>query len=614
MFRIGIRDATAGLELVWFNYRKPYLSKLAKESQLLAYGSVTMNRGYRQMIHPEIRVVKEGRRVEGMGFHPIYPMIDGIPPSLLRSAVKRALEEYLPSLRDPLPADLILRQGFSGLRESIQNAHQPLTELSIEDLLAGTTPFHRRLLFDRFFLVLLTMAFRKKSREKGTRFRFSIHEKLGDAVAKFFPFRLTPDQERAIGDIITDFKSGKPMNRLLIGDVGCGKTAVAAVAAFLCTTNGAQAALMSPTQLLASQHMDYFASLSAKAGFRPVLLTSRLKKADRERIYEQVATGQHNLIIGTQSLIREDLVFSRLGLVIIDEQHRFGVRERALMDRKGNNPHQLIMTATPIPRTLAMTLYADLDISWIKGYPEGHRPVVTRIVEETEKRQVLDELTVRLSRGEQAMVICPVIQGSEETDLKNATQMTDRLRKILSPGYKVGMVHGRLSPEERELVMDRFRKGWTHLLVGTTVIEVGVHIPKATIMIIEHPERFGLAQLHQLRGRVGRGTEQGICFLMLPGTAMEKARERLEFLAHHQDGAEIAQKDLELRGHGEFIGTRQTGVGDLDIGEVLGEPELWSRAREEAQRLVDSDPELLFPENQVLRAFVDEMVKKPVDY
>ena len=614
MFRISIRDASAGVELVWFNYRRPYLSKLAEEPELLAYGVVTMNRGgYRQIIHPEIRVARERSQEDGMGLHPVYPTIDGIPSSILRSALSRAIEEHLPTLRDPLSTDLIHRLGLPSLGEAVQNTHQPQKALSIEELNACATPFHKRLLFDRFFLIMLTMAFRRKARERGTGFTFSIPEKLRDTLAKLFPFKLTSYQEKAISEILIDFKSGKPMNRLLIGDVGCGKTAVSAVAAYVCATNGAQAALMVPTQILASQHMDYFSTLSVKAGFRPVLLTSGLKKSGRNQAYEGIANGQYNLIIGTQSLISKELIFSRLGLVIIDEQHRFGVRERALMDRKGNHPHQLIMTATPIPRTLAMTLYADLDISWIGGYPEGRLPVVTRVVRETEKRKVLDELIERLSHGQQAFVICPVIQESEETDLRNAVEMADRLKKIFSPRFRVGLVHGKLSPEDREEVMDRFRRGLLHLLVGTTVVEVGVHVPKATVMIIEHPDRFGLAQLHQLRGRVGRGGEQGICFLMLSGTELEKAGERLEILVNNQDGAEIAQKDLELRGHGELIGARQTGLGDLDVGDVIREPELLIKAKEEAQRLIDWDPDLLLPENQILRAFVEEMLKKPVD-
>ena len=613
MFRIRIRDTSAGLELLWFNYKRPYLFKLAKEPELLAYGAISMNRGYRQMIHPEIKVAPKGSCVDGMGIHPVYPTIDGIPPSILRSVISKALEEHLSALKDPLPSDLIQRLALPSLPESIQNAHHPEDDLCLEELNSHSSRFQKRLLFDRFFLIMLTMAFRRKAREKGTGLTFSVPEKLEHGFARLFPFKLTRYQEKAISEILTDLKSGKPMNRLLMGDVGCGKTAVAAVAAYVCVKNNAQAALMAPTQILAIQHMDYLSGLSAKAGFRPALLTSSLKRSDRDQLYDGIANGQYNLIIGTQSLIREDLVFSRLGLVIIDEQHRFGVRERAMMDRKGTCPHQLIMTATPIPRTLAITLYADLNISWIRGYPQGRLPVVTRIVGEKEKRNVLDELMDRLSHGQQAFVICPVIQGSEEADLKNALEMADRLKRILSPRFRVGLVHGRLPPEEREAVMERFRRGSIHLLVGTTVVEVGVHVPKATVMIIEHPDRFGLAQLHQLRGRVGRGAEQGICFLMLSGTESEGARERLETLVNHQDGAEIAQRDLELRGHGELIGTKQTGLGDLDVGDVIREPELLMRAKEEAQRLVDSDPDLLLPESRMLRAFAEEMVRRPVD-
>ena len=613
IFRIGVRDARAGLELVWFHYKTPYLLKLARERELFAYGSISMNRGHRRMIHPDVKLVKEGARQDGMGIYPVYSAVDGIPLSVLKSAVSTALERHLPDLRDPLPPALVRRLGLPGLGEAIQEAHRPLSARSIEELNSGMTPFHKRLLFDRFFLIMLTMAFRRKAREKGTGFALAIPERLWDVLGRLFPFRLTSHQEMAISEILTDFRSGKPMNRLLVGDVGCGKTAVGAAAAFICAANLGQTALMAPTQILAIQHLDYFTTLSATAGFRPVLLTSGLRKSARNRICEGIANGQYNLIIGTQSLIREDLTFSRLGLVIIDEQHRFGVRERALMDRKGERPHQLIMTATPIPRTLAMTLYADLDISWIRGYPEGRLPVMTRIIGATEKRQVLDELIDRLSRAQQAFVICPVIQGSEETDLKDAMAMAYRLKKILSPRFRVGLVHGKLSPAEREDVMERFRRGSIHILVGTTVIEVGIHVPKATVMVIEHPERFGLAQLHQLRGRVGRGREQGVCFLMLSGRESDQARERLEILVNTQDGAEIARNDLELRGHGELIGTRQTGLGDLDLGDVVRESELLERAKDEARRLIDSDPDLLLPENQILRVFAEEMVQRPID-
>jgi len=432
-------------------------------------------------------------------------------------------------------------------------------------------------------------------------------------IEKSFPFKLTTHQKRAIEDIVTDFKKGKPMNRLLLGDVGCGKTVIAAVAAHICIRNNGQVALMVPTQVLANQHMEYFLSLSDGLGFRPVLLTGSLKAAERKEISAKIGNGEYNLIIGTHSLIQEKLSFYKLGLVIIDEQHKFGVRERALMDRKGENPHQLVMTATPIPRTLAITIYGDMDISTIKEYPEGHTPVVTQLVEEGRKRKVLETLKHRMSEGKQAFVICPVIEGSEDMDLKSAIETAEKLRKIFTPSFRVGLIHGQLSPDAREKVMDDFRKGLIDLLVGTTVIEVGVHVPGATIMIIEHPERFGLAQLHQLRGRVGRGSERGICYLIVSGNLSERAISRLKTLVENNDGFKIAQKDLELRGQGELIGMKQAGMGELDFMETMRESELLFKAKQEAERLIDSDPDLLHPENYRLKIMVESVLTKPLD-
>jgi ATP-dependent DNA helicase RecG len=403
------------------------------------------------------------------------------------------------------------------------------------------------------------------------------------------------------------------MSRLLMGDVGCGKTAVAAVAAYACTRHNGQAAVMAPTQVLASQHLEYFSGLSEKMGFRPALLTGMLKKREREDLCRKIRDGVCNLIIGTQSLIQEDLVFRNLGLVIIDEQHRFGVRERALIDRKGINPHLLVMTATPIPRTLAMTIYGDLDVSLIREFPPSHVPAIARLVPKTQKRKVFDFLRARLSQGDQAFVICPVIKDSEDLDLKNATDMAEKLAKILGHSYRVGLVHGRLPPQQREAVMAEFRAGQIHLLVGTTVLEVGVHVPRATVMIIEHPERFGLAQLHQLRGRVGRGSNRGVCFLMAAASLSENSLSRLKVLVDHDDGFEIARKDLEYRGHGELIGMKQTGLGELDLSEMMREPDLLLLAKEKTELLLDSDPELADPRNHALNRFVESILTKPID-
>jgi ATP-dependent DNA helicase RecG len=614
VFRIMIRDEGAGLELIWFNYKKPQLDAMAVQGNtLLAFGSVTWNRGRRQMVHPEVVKPAAGTAGEMLGFYPVYSSVEGLSSAMVRSLVMKALQGHLSSIIDPVPAELALALGLPSLEEALRSVHFPPKSCSITGLNAFQTEFHKRLLFDRFFLVMLTIAFRKRDRKRKTCLNLTLSSEKREAAAQFFPFTFTQDQTRAVQDILRDLSSGRPMSRLLMGDVGCGKTAVAAVAAYACVQNKNQAAIMAPTQVLASQHLEYFSGLPEKMGFRPVLLTGMLKKNEREEIHRKIKEGFHNLVIGTQSLIQEDLVFRDLSLVIIDEQHRFGVRERALADRKGTNPHLLVMTATPIPRTLAMTVYGDMDVSVIKEFPRGHVPATARLVAETGKREVFDFLRARLSQGDQAFVICPVIEESEELDLKNATDMAEKLAKVLRPPCRVGLVHGRLPPQQREAVMAEFRAGRIHVLVGTTVVEVGVHVPGATVMIIEHPERFGLAQLHQLRGRVGRGSDRGVCFLMAAAFLSENALSRLKVLVDHHDGFEIARKDLEYRGYGELIGMKQTGLGEMDLSEMMREPDLLFAAKEMADRLLDSDPQLADPSHRGLRSFVESILTRPID-
>jgi len=440
--------------------------------------------------------------------------------------------------------------------------------------------------------------------EKSPGIVFSIPRDLLSRVEKYFSFTLTDDQAKAVEAIIKDLKSGRPMNRLLQGDVGCGKTAVAVVAAYIGIGNRCQVALMAPTQILARQHQQYFSSLPAEMGFRPVLLTGALKSQARSEAREKILNGESNLIIGTQALIQKDLSFSRLGMVIIDEQHRFGVRQRALLDRKGTDPHLLVMTATPIPRTLGMTVYADMEMSIIKEYPKGHRPAETRLMHEGRKMEVYHMVRTRMSAGQQVLVICPVIEGSEDRDLKNALAMYSGLERIFKPRFRIGLIHGQLPASVKEQTIEDFRKGRYDLLVGTTVVEVGIHAPGATVVVIEDPERFGLAQLHQLRGRVGREKERGLCVLMVKKGLPEESLARLKVLAECHDGFEIAQRDLEIRGQGELLGTKQAGPGELEFSEILGEPELLTIAKKEAERILEADPELSNPENRGLRNFI----------
>lgn len=612
LFRIRLKDGSGELELVWFNYRKPHLVRFAAQGlSLCVYGTVRMNRGRPQMAHPELWVSENSG--DAFGYYPVYSSVEGVSPPLLRRTIRKALDEHLDTLTDPVPGEITAALGLPPLEEAVRHVHFPPRDSLLSDLASKRTPHHRRLLFDRFFLVMLTIAFRRRARHRQPGSVWRCPPEFADNPSVFFPFTLTSDQHRAFQEILRDFGSGKPMNRLLLGDVGCGKTAVAALAARVAVMNGAQVALMAPTQVLASQHFDSFSSVAPAMGFRPVLLTSALGKADRERAYEEILKGTCNLVIGTQSLIRQEVTFFNMGLAVIDEQHRFGVRERALMDQKGTNPHQLVMTATPIPRTLAMAVYGDMDISEIAEYPAGRRPVRTRLVTEGEKRKVLEFLKRRLDMGQQAFVICPVVEESEEMDLKGATEMASRLEKLLSPSFRVGLIHGRLAAREKEAVMAAFRNGKIHVLVGTTVVEVGVHVPSATVMIIEHPERFGLAQLHQLRGRVGRGSEEGLCLLMVSPGLSESALARLQALAAIHDGFEIARKDLEQRGQGELIGMRQAGLGELDLSEIMNEPELLRLAKERADILLESDPDLAHPRHSNLRAFVESILKRPLD-
>jgi len=649
LFKITIKDETAELELLWFRYKKPYLSRFAKQGlELMAYGTIHKSRDKRQMAHPDITLVDRDKEKEALGFYPVYPAIQGISGQALSSAIRQTLVQFQEILVDGIPKEITRRLGLPGFGEAIRHVHVPPKGSSIELLSQHKTKYHQRLTFDRFFHVMLSIAFRRKSRQRKTGPVFSIPEDMIHRVKECFPFILTGDQFRVITEIFQDMRSvypessggldstsepetgpsgeekragprqrpsvGSPMNRLLQGDVGCGKTVVAAAASYVAILNNRQVAIMAPTQVLAQQHYRYFSSLSERMGLRPVLLTGALKRPARLDAYERIGSGEYNLIIGTHALIQKNLSFARLGLVVIDEQHRFGVRQRALLDNKGENPHLLIMTATPIPRTLAMTVYADLDISVIKAYPEGHRTVMTYLVDEKQKRKVYNTIKQRMSLGQQAIVICPVIEGSEETDLKNALQMYEKLRKLFTPPFRVGLIHGRMPPNEKDRVMGQFREGRIDLLVGTTVIEVGIHAEDATVMVIEHPERFGLTQLHQLRGRVGRGKERGLCLLMSPKGLQAETLSKLKILVESHDGFEIAQKDLEMRGQGKLIGIRQAGPGELDLTEMFYEPELLVTAKREAERALESDPELSHPENRILRGMVESTFTGPSDF
>ncbi len=616
LFRIHIADESSVLELIWFQYKKVYLGNFLKQGQdILAYGTVRMNQGKRQMIHPDIRLIERVVLKKHLGLLPVYPAIKGVPKQVLVSAIQQALELCRGFIKDAIPEEILTRLGLPSIGDAISSVHIPPGGSSPDLFNRLRTKYHQRFIFDRFLFFMLNITFRKLSRKNKKGPIFQIDPDLVDKVQECFPFKLTNDQLKAIKGIYKDLGAGslkpsaimnsaRPMNRLLQGDVGCGKTVVAAAAAYAAVLNGWQVAIMAPTLVLGRQHFDFFRGLTTRMGFHPVLLTGELKGSERAEFLRLIKEGEFNLIIGTQALIQKDLIFARLGLVIIDEQHRFGVRERALLDKKGIDPHLLIMSATPIPRTLALTVYADLKISVIKQYPKGRQPVKTLLVDRSQKRRVFSTLKQRMSVNEQAIVICPVIQSSEDTDLKNVLDMYKALRKLFAPRYRVALIHGRLTPEEKNRVMHEFREGLIDLLVGTTVIEVGIHAEGATVMVVEHPERFGITQLHQLRGRVGRGEKRGLCLLMMPEGLSDETCSRLKVLTESNDGFEIARKDLEMRGQGELTGLRQAGLGELDFMEVFKEPALLMSAKREGEYILASDPALSRPQNRMLREMI----------
>jgi ATP-dependent DNA helicase RecG len=617
LFKILLQDAELeSIELIWFRYRKPQLAGYSSPgTRLAAYGKVEGGVHRKQMLHPEIRKIPEPAQESGLtlGIYPVYPGVAGMSPSAVRKTVETAVRQYLPAIIDPIPEELLKEYDLPDLREAVGKVHFPPASSPIERFNEFDTPFHRRITFDRFFLIMLVLAFLKMRRLRRKADPWPIPHSLQDEIRRFLPFELTSDQSDALSEILGDLSSGRPMNRLLLGDVGSGKTIVAALAAHLCIRNRYQAVLMAPTQVLAHQHMAYFQGLAREWGFRPVLVTGNARPSEREAVREGIARGAFNLVIGTHSLVQEEMTLRRPGLVIIDEQQRFGVRVRAMLEQKSIHAHQLVMTATPIPRTLAIAAYGDMDLSVIREIPGARAPVPTHMVGRGRKRTVYEKLRERLERGQQAFVICPAIDSGEDEDVKDAVRMAGGLKKILSPPYGVGLIHGRLPVEERVAIMDRFREGMLQVLVGTTILEVGVHVPKATVMIIEHPERFGLSQLHQLRGRVGRGEEPGLCFLVVSDDLTEKARQRLQAVVDSHDGFEIARKDLEQRGYGQFAGTAQAGTGELEIAEMLRESDLLWKAKRAAERLLQKDPELSSPEHRPLRSFVEAMLSSPVD-
>lgn len=602
LMTIQLRDSTGSIVVKWFN-RPDLRKRFNTGDSLLVSGKVTFYRTH-QFINPLYEIIGEeehGQHVKG-AIIPIYPLTEGLSIWDIRRAVEIALDECLNETKETLPRFLIERNALLPLRQALRCLHFP-------DNMEEARAARERLVYDEFFFFELTLARRKASSQHRAGISFQVRETLTKKFMQGLPFTMTPGQTKAIKEIVEDMARDVPMNRLLQGDVGSGKTVVSLYAILVAIENDYQTVLMAPTEILAEQHYLVLQELLAAIGIKPYLLTGSIKGKDRNLILHDIAGGKAMLVLGTHALIEEDIAFKKLGLVVVDEQHRFGVMQRAALVSKGMDPDFLVLSATPIPRTLALTLYGDLDISIIKDKPPKRGKVITRIVKSKEKRSTFAFVREVLAKGHQAFVICPVIEKSDTTELRSVQEATEEIKEAF-PDFSVGVIHGRLNTADRMQIMNDYRLGRIAILVATTVVEVGVDIPNATIMIIEHPERFGLAQLHQLRGRIGRGAQQSYCFLMMNRYLQADTYERVEFFASNNDGFALAQKDIKLRGPGEILGKRQHGLPDLNIGDLEQDQGLLFRARDDAFELIKQDPDLVLAQNQTARVQLELLAKK----
>jgi len=593
VYHLIVEDKTGRLHCRFFH--GGFMEGRYKAGQeLILYGKVDFdpNRPARlEMINPQVEALgtDPADSTEVGRIVPVYEAIGPISSRTLRRIIRQALEALPADFPDRLPTEICKRYNFPGAREALLFVHFPPQTESLEKLNSFRSPAHLRLIFEEFFFYELSLALRRKNLQHQPGIAFRVREPaVRDALKRILPFKPTGAQKRVLGEIASDLERTTPMNRLLEGDVGSGKTIVALEAAAIVIENGYQAALMAPTEILAVQHFLSARRIFARSGYGIELLISGLKTATKRSALANIRTGKAQLVIGTHAIIEEGVAFHRLGLVIVDEQHRFGVLQRKQLMDKGRMPDVLVMTATPIPRTLALTLFGDLDTSIIDEMPPGRTPIETRVVDDSGLAGAWESVRREIAGGHQAYVVYPVIQESK-AELKAAITEYDRLSRDVFPKLKVGLLHGRMRSEEKESVMGTFRAGKLDILVSTTVIEVGVDVPNATVMVIEHADRFGLAQLHQLRGRIGRGGGKSVCILVGPKNSTGEARERLDAMVRTSNGFEIAEVDLKLRGPGEFFGTRQHGVLGFHIANPLRDRELLELARREAFALVENE-------------------------
>lgn len=592
-------DDSDSINVVWYN-NKYVKNQFHTEENYILYGKITEGKYHKKELINPIAEKKEKQHFTGM-IVPVYPLTDGLTQKMIQSAMEQSIKEYN-SLEEYIPEDIREKYKLAELNYAMKNIHFP-------ESFEAYGIARRRFVFEELFILQLALSMRKTENksQKGTVFS---DMKQIRTFSDSLPFGLTNAQKRVINEICTDLKSGKAMNRLVQGDVGSGKTAVAAATMYLTVKNGFQAAMMAPTEILAAQHKESLNDFFAPFGIKVVLLTGSMKTSEKKSTLEAISNGSADIIVGTHALIQNSVEFKNLALAITDEQHRFGVEQRAKLAAKGNGVHTLIMSATPIPRTLALILYGDLDISVIDELPPGRKPIKTYAVGEKMRNRVYDFAEKNVKDGSQVYIVCPLIEETESSDLKNASDLQKKLTERY-PQLKIDMVHGRMKPKDKDIVMSRFVNGETDILVSTTVIEVGVNVPNSNLMIIENAERFGLSQLHQLRGRVGRGTNQAFCILIAHGNN-EITKKRMETMTLSNDGFYISEQDLKLRGPGDFFGTRQHGLPEMRIANLFSDTDILTEVQKAVAELLANDPELADKKYNLLKKRCECIIPKEI--
>ena len=600
LLRVLAEDNTGSVELLFFNGK--YLADYFKPGQALTlFGNITLNNGRRQMVHPEFHTT--GDKDDVRGLFPVYPLTDGLYQGQMRS-MQLAVRETAKEIKEWLPEYIVKENNLCSPAYAIENIHFPQAERPVLES-------RYRLIFEELLTLQSGLFYIKRGRESSGQ---GVSVGKGVSLKPFLevlPFNLTEGQERTIKQIECDLESSRAMNRLIQGDVGSGKTAVAELAMYKTVRGGFQAAMMAPTELLAKQHAATLKKHFEPLGINVRLLSGNTKARERSEILEDLETGDVNILVGTHAVIRPDVRFANLGLVITDEQHRFGVNQRTLLAQKGENPNILVMTATPIPRTLAVILYGDLDISVIDTLPAGRKPVRTFLRYGDSRKKIYDFVENQIKEGRQAYVVAPLIEESEAIDCKSAGEIFEELCKSY-PNLRIGLVHGAMKQQEKDFVMEAFASGGIDILVSTVVIEVGIDVGNATVMVIENCERFGLAQLHQLRGRVGRSGHQSYCILVC-GSDSETAKKRNKIMCSTEDGFVIAEEDLKLRGPGEIFGTRQHGLPELNITDLVKNADMLEKVKNVARDLIDRDSELELPEHTELKKRVKKMFGEKIE-